>query len=390
MISVTEALNALFSRLAPLSVEAVSLTEANGRVLAAPITATRAQPPFAASVMDGYAIAAEKVVTGQSFRIVGEAAAGNAFQGSVRDGEAVRIFTGAPVPSGARRVIIQEDVDRTDAEILVRPNATEKFYIRVLGADFNVGDQIDAPVRLTPRHVSLIAAMNVASVPVTRRPTVAIISTGNELVAPGEAPRNDQIIASNALGIAALVEDAGATARVLPIARDNEDSLNATIDLAQDSDLILTIGGASVGDHDIVAPVFERRGMERAFHRVAVRPGKPLMAGSLGTSLVIGLPGNPVSSLICAHVFVVPTIDRLLGLPPAPRGRRQARLTAPLEPNGPREHYMRARLSNGGVAAFPSQDSAILTVLADANALIMRPPNDPARDTGDTVEILDL
>uniref|UniRef100_UPI003564A260 molybdopterin molybdotransferase MoeA n=1 Tax=Actibacterium sp. TaxID=1872125 RepID=UPI003564A260 len=232
--------------------------------------------------------------------------------------------------------------------------------------------------------------MNVADVPVRRRPVVAIIATGDELVMPGETPGPDQIISSNGFGLKALVEAAGAEARLLPIARDTEASLRAVFQLAKGADMILTIGGASVGDHDIVAPVAADLGMEQAFYKVAMRPGKPLMAGHMNGSVMIGLPGNPVSSMVCGHIFVLPAIRAMLGLPAQPAPRNSARLTVDLPANGPREHYMRARLTADGVTPMPSQDSALLTILSQANALILRPPHDGPRHAGETVEYLPI
>ena len=390
MISVNEALDHVFSRLKPLDTETVPLRDAAGRVLAKPVTANRAQPPFAASIMDGYGVPTTNARPGDSFHVIGEAAAGRGYEGKINDGEAVRIFTGAPVPEGVSRVIIQEDVTREGDTITLDARPDKSLYIRAIGTDFNVGDTLDSPKRLSPSNIALLAAMNAPEVTVTRRPVVALIATGDELVPPGHDPGPDQIITSNTYGLAALIENAGATPRVLPIARDTEQSLNAVIDLATSADLIVTIGGASVGDHDLVGQVAAARGLDRAFYKVAMRPGKPLMAGTLDGVPMIGLPGNPVSSMVCGHVFLRPAIDVLLGLPAKPLDRRQVRLSAPLDQNGPREHYMRASLTPDGVSAFDRQDSALLTVLAAANALIVRPPNDPERDIGDTVDVIDL
>ena len=390
MISVDEALGHIFDRLSPLDAEAVPLREAAGRVLAAPLTATRSQPPFAASIMDGYGVPTADIAPGDRFTVIGEAAAGGAFEGEVGPGLAVRIFTGAPVPDGVKRVVIQEDVARDGDTIIVKPGADSQIYIRPLGADFKAGESIDAPQRITPAHVALFAAMNVPVVVVARRPVVALIATGNELVMPGEEPGPDQIIASNTFGLAAMIEAAGGIPRVLPIARDTEASLNAVLDLARGADLIVTVGGASVGDHDLVGQVAATRGLDRAFYKVAMRPGKPLMSGTLDGTPMIGLPGNPVSSMVCGHIFIRPALDALLGLTAQPLPRRRVALAAPLGANGPREHYMRATVTVDGATAHERQDSALLTVLASANALIVRPPQDPPRGTDDTVDVIDI
>lgn len=390
MILVDEALGHLFDLVTPLGAETVPLRHAFRRVLAKPVVASRNQPPFAASVMDGYAVASEEVSPGDGFRVVGEAAAGKAFKGGIKDGETVRIFTGAPVPEGARRVIIQEDVSREGDWIVVAEDLDSKKYIRALGADFKVRDVIQAPRRLDPALIALVAAMNVPEVVVSRRPKVALLATGDELVMPGEAPGPDQIIASNAFGIAAALEQEGAETRILPIARDNEDSLNACFDLAQGADLLITIGGASVGDHDLVGRVTADLGMERAFYKIAMRPGKPLMAGRLNGMPTVGLPGNPVSSMVCTHIFLRPLVRAMQGLPKSAMPLRSAPLAEATGGNGPRQHYMRARFADGVLSIAERQDSALLSVLSDANALVVRPPHDPARGAGETVNFVDL
>lgn len=389
MITVDEALGHIFELVTPLGTETVPLREAAGRVLAAPVTAARNQPPFAASIMDGYAIATAEASPGDSFQVIGEAAAGRAYVGSLATGQAVRIFTGAPVPEGARRVVIQEDADRDGDWIILREGMDSKFYIREIGADFKVGQTIDSPLRLTPAHISLIAAMNVAEVTVARRPTVALIATGDELVMPGEDPGPDQIVASNGLGIAAALEREGAETRLLPIARDNREALEACFALARGADLVVTIGGASVGDHDLVGQVAAELGMDRAFYKIAMRPGKPLMAGRMHGAAMVGLPGNPVSSMVCAHIFLCPMIRAMQGLPKSAMPTMTALLAAPVGANGPRQHYMRGTLAGGRITVADRQDSALLSVLAGANVLVIRPPNDAARDAGDPVAFIE-
>ncbi|WP_289150163.1 gephyrin-like molybdotransferase Glp [uncultured Salipiger sp.] len=384
MISVSEALDRLFALAQPLPTEDVPLIEAAGRVLSRSVEARRDQPPFAASAMDGYAVA--EAAPGLSFTVVGESAAGSRYKGSISAGEAVRIFTGAPVPEGANIVVIQEDVDRDGDRITITDRLGPGDNIRAYGNDFRKGDTVRAPRVLTPQDIALLASMNIACVPVTRRPKVALISTGDELVMPGEEPGPDQIIASNTFGLHALLRQIGAEPRLLPIAGDSEASLRTVFGLVDDADLVVTIGGASVGDHDLVAQVAEAMGLERSFHKVAMRPGKPLMSGRLGGAMMIGLPGNPVSAMVCGHIFIAPVIRVMLGLGAAPAERKSAVLAAPLGPNGPREHYMRARVTPEGVRAFERQDSSLLSILGEAGGLIVRPPRDPAREAGETVE----
>ncbi|SIT77033.1 molybdopterin molybdotransferase [Yoonia rosea] len=390
MISVDEALSHLFALTSPLDAEDVPLIKAHGRVLAKDVHATRNQPPFTASAMDGYAVDATSIKTGQTYEVIGEAAAGHAWQGQVGPAQAVRIFTGAPLPEGTDHVIIQENVTRAGDTITLDDSANDTPFVRPAGTDFKAGDAIRAPRVLTPSDIALLASMNIATLSVTRRPSVAIIATGDELVQPGETPGPDQIIASNSYGLAALIRQLGADPRLLPIARDTRASLALAFDLAADADLIVTIGGASVGDHDLVGEVAADKGMDRAFYKVAMRPGKPLMAGRIGRTTMIGLPGNPVSAMVCGHVFLAPVIRKMLGLGAQPALRETHALAKPAPANGPREHYMRAHLGPEGVTIFDRQDSALLTVLAASNCLAVRPINDPARNTGDQIDIIRL
>ncbi|SEW14849.1 molybdopterin molybdotransferase [Cognatiyoonia koreensis] len=388
MISVSDALDHLFALVRVLPAEHVPLRVAAGRVLAETVRATRTQPPFAASAMDGYAINRAGLRTGATYRIIGEAAAGHRFAGNVGNAEAVRIFTGAPVPDGADCIVIQEDVDREGDTITLRDNRDSKSHIRAAGQDFQVGDPIEAPCILNPSDVALLAAMNVPRVPVARKPSVAIIPTGDELVQPGETPGPDQIIASNSYGLAALLEANGANPRLLPIARDTTASLALAFNLAKDADLIITIGGASVGDHDLVGEAAAQGGMQQAFYKVAMRPGKPLMAGRIGSAMMVGLPGNPVSAMVCGHVFVVPVIRAMLGLPAQPAQRKSVTLVHDIDANGPREHYMRGHVTAEGLTIFERQDSALLRVLANANCLAIRPAHDGPRMQGDMLDII--
>ncbi|MFY0311055.1 gephyrin-like molybdotransferase Glp [Leisingera sp. D0M16] len=390
MISVSEARAHLLALVSKLETEEVPLAEAAGRVLAEGMHARRDQPPFSASAMDGYAVNAAEVELHAMFKVIGEAAAGHAFDGRVGAGQAVRIFTGAPVPEGASFVVIQEDVSRNGDLITISDEPGSNDNIRPRGGDFTDGQTVSAPRLLTPADVALLAAMNIPSVPVTRRPEVALISTGDELVMPGGTPGPDQIIASNTFGLKAMVESLGARARILPIARDTESSLRTAFELAEGADLVVTIGGASVGDHDLVGKVAQDAGMERSFYKVAMRPGKPLMAGRMGEAAMVGLPGNPVSAMVCGHVFLAPVVRAMLGLPDSGQPLLTAPLAEPLTANGPREHYMRARVEDGKVRAFANQDSSLLTVLAGANALLIRPPGDGARDAGETVQYLPI
>ena len=390
MISVSDALSHLFDLVTATEVESVPLRQAAGRVLARDVVATRTQPPFAASSMDGYALRQTEVEPDAMFKVIGEAAAGHRFDGVVKAGQAVRIFTGAPVPEGADFVVIQEDTTRRGDLIMLGHDIGPKTNIRPAGGDFHAGDTMDAPRLLRPADIALLASMNVATVPVYAKPRVAIIATGDELVQPGEVPNPDQIIASNTYGLAALLEQHGAQCRMIPIARDTVPSLTQAFTMAQDADLIITIGGASVGDHDLVAPVAAEMGMEQAFYKVAMRPGKPLMAGRLHDVPMIGLPGNPVSAMVCGTVFVVPVLRKMLGLPAAPAARVDLPLGVNLPANGPREHYMRAMVRDGAVLPEDNQDSSLLGILSRADVLMVRPPRDGVRTAGEIIGCIPL
>jgi molybdopterin molybdotransferase len=323
-------------------------------------------------------------------RVIGAAPAGHGYGGPVGPGQAVRIFTGAPVPEGADRVVIQEDTSREGDLVTLGEDIDAGPHVRKRGTDFATGERLSAPRSLTPQDVALLAAMNIPRVRVTRQPEVALISTGDELVMPGEDPGPDQIIASNTFGLKAMLEELGARPRILPIARDSRASLETAFGLAEGADLVVTIGGASVGDHDLVGAMAGDLGMERAFYKVAMRPGKPLMAGRMGTAAMLGLPGNPVSAMVCGRVFLAPMVRAMLGLGRAPAPRHQAALAHELPAAGPREHYMRARLHQDRIAPDDRQDSALLSVLAGANALLVRPPHDPPRRAGEIVDYLPL
>lgn len=389
MISVAEATNRLLSLVAPVPTEMVSLRGAAGRVLALDLAARVSQPPFAASAMDGYAVTAADAAPGDRFHVVGEAAAGHPFAGDVGSGDAVRIFTGAPLPEGCMRVVIQEDVAREGDRITLGARLDPGPYVRGAGGDFAVGWVFPAPRRLGSRDIALLAAMGHSEVPVARRPEIAILMTGDELRPPGSRLAPGQVTASNGYGLAAMVEAEGARARLLPIAADRDASLRHAFALAAGADLLVTIGGASVGDHDLIAPVAAEAGLDLAFHKVAMRPGKPLLAGRMTGLALVGVPGNPVSSMVCGVIFILPMIRRMLGLDPAVASRTMP-LAVAVAANGDRRHYMRATLEGDAVRVCGRQDSSLLGVLARADALVIRPPRDVARAAGDPVEVMDL
>jgi len=400
-LSVEDALAQVLAGINALPGELVGLLDAPGRVLADDVAARLTQPPFDASAMDGYAVRrADVAQLPANLRVIGEAAAGHQFNGDVGAGEAVRIFTGAPVPEGADAIVIQENVETCGDTIRIFDGRPDPAHIRRRGGDFSAGDiRLRAGKRLNARDIVLAAAMGHDRLPVRRHPTVAILATGDELVEPGETPRADQIIASNAYGLAAMLAAAGAAPRLLGIARDTAQSLAEKIAEAEDADILITIGGASVGDHDLVAPSLRAAGTTLAFWKIAMRPGKPMIFGrrtiGMREQRVLGVPGNPVSSLICTRVFAVPLVARMLGLDEAPSEPRRAVLADAIGANGPRAHYMRGRTmgrdgSERVVMVAPNQDSSLLTPMAAADCLIVRPPHAPAEPKGASVTILDL
>jgi molybdopterin molybdotransferase len=401
LIPVAEALAKILASVPqPTGAETVPLVRAAGRVLAAPVVSTRTQPPFPASAMDGYAVrAADADTVGATLRLIGTSAAGHGFTGRLGPGETVRIFTGAPVPEGADAILIQEDADAAGETVQVREAVEANRFIRREGLDFAEGQTLLAEgLSLDARRLALAAAAGRPDLSVRRKPKVAILATGDELVQPGATPAWDQIVASNSLALAALAEEAGAETIDLGIAADDHAALEAAFRRAREAgaDLLITLGGASVGDHDLVQAALAREGLELGFWRVALRPGKPLMHGRLGEMLVIGLPGNPVSSIVCGLLFVVPAIRALLGDPQAGADRTEpALLGRDLPANDGRADYMRATLTiQPGhlpvVTPENRQDSSMLAVLGRSEALLVREPHAPPARQGEECRIIRL
>jgi molybdopterin molybdotransferase len=376
----------------PLPSERVPLDEAHRRTLAESLVASRDQPPFSASAMDGYAVrAADVAATPVTLAIIGMSAAGHAFEGELLPGQAVRIFTGAPLPKGADTIVIQENTALTrEGKVTVKSGASAGRYVRPAGLDFTATEVLlQASRRLTARDLALAAAAGFSHVRVRRRPRVAILATGDELVRPGEELRSGQIIASTSFAIAAMVRSAGGEAIDLGIARDDLAVTRAAIDKARalNADILVTLGGASVGDHDLVQEALTGSGMTLGFWRIAMRPGKPLMQGVLGGMRVLGFPGNPVSSMVCALIFLRPLIFSLLGDPIAGADpTRPAILGADVAANDERQDYLRSMVEPGPVpkvTPFPRQDSSMMGVFARSDALLVRDPHAPGARAGD-------
>ena len=393
---VDDAKAAILNAVRPTKIEKVGLAEASGRILARDLKANRDQPPFAASAMDGYAVVGADVAKVPSrLQVIGEAPAGQAFKGRVKPGQAVRIFTGAPLPAGADTIVIQEDCRAEGGTVEVLEAAKAGQFVRAKGLDFKRGEALlKAGQKLGARELGLAAAMNHADLPVRRRPKIALMPTGDELVTPGTKPRADQIVSSNNFALGALVRRYGGEPVDLGIVADNKRALAGAIKKAADCDVLVTLGGASVGDHDLVQDALKAAGLKLNFYKIAMRPGKPLMFGKLGRLRVLGLPGNPVSAIVCARLFLKPLLDAFLGLdaadPPI-----MGTLAGPLDQNDQRQDYLRATLSvgpDGGLIAdpFDRQDSSMLRRLAQSDCLVIRPPFAPAAKAGDAVELIKL
>jgi molybdopterin molybdotransferase len=398
LLPVEEALARLLAGARPVvETEEVSLHEGNGRVLAKDLAARLTQPPFDASAMDGYALRAEDAgEVGSELAVIGESAAGHGFSGSVGAGQAVRIFTGSPVPDGADSILLQEDAEKLDHNrIRTTFPVTLGRHIRPRGQDFAEGDvALPAGKLLDFGRLTLAAAMNHAQLPVFRRPRIAILATGDELVTPGTVPGPSQIIGSNTFGIAALARDNAAEVIDLGIVPDDRQRLLQAVQRAQenDVDVLVTLGGASVGDYDLVQSTLVSAGMELDFWRIAMRPGKPLMVGKLGAMQVLGLPGNPISSLVCGLLFLEPLLS-YLGHRSPPARMATARLRSALPANDKRQDYVRARLfpEPAGVPfveSFGKQDSSMMRIFAQSDCLIVRAPHAPAVDAGSIVPVM--
>ncbi len=399
LVSVEKALEIILSHISPTNGEKVELSQGLGRILACDHYAKRTQPPFDSSAMDGYAIKFSDNDVGHCLNVIGQSAAGRGFAGSIEKGECVRIFTGAPVPEGADTILIQENVQKQENNtIIINEKASSKgIYIRPKGLDFKKDCfYLSKNTCLTPEKLSLLAAMNYYEIKVRRKPKVAILSLGDELKRPGEHLDQHQIIASNAYGLHSLLQKYGAEPIDLGIIADSLEATTSALQKAYDAkaDIIITSGGASVGDHDYVKPSFDRLGVETYFWKIAMRPGKPLMFGKKGHSLFIGLPGNPVSSLVCSHIFLRPVLAKMLVNDDIIPQFTPAYLCGNLKKNDQREDYLRGiyHICNGEVYATPfeKQDSSMLSLAASANCFIHRPAHSNSALEGEKIKIIKL
>jgi molybdopterin molybdotransferase len=403
MLSVEAALERILAGFQPLPAEVLPLGEAFGRVLAEPLVARATQPPAAVSAMDGYAVRAADVAAAPcELAVVGRVPAGSSHDGALAAGEAVRIFTGAPLPEGADAIVIQEDTEALEPDgrglgrVRVLESVRPGTYVRPAGLDFQAGETgLEAGRRLSARDVGLAAAMDRPWLSVRRRPRVAILSTGDEVVMPGEPRGPNQIVSSNGFALSAIVRACGGEPSLLAIARDDAASLQALAAEARGADLLITTGGASVGEHDLVRQALGESGLELDFWKIAMRPGKPLLFGRIAGTPLLGLPGNPVSTVVCAALFLRPVLERLQGLERPPHRLLPARLGVALGENDRRQDYLRSRIERpaDGLAVatpFERQDSSMLAVLSRADGLVVRPPHAPPAAAGDTVWYLPL
>jgi len=396
MISVEEARARILADLRPTPAEIVALADAWNRVTAVPVVARLTQPPADVSAMDGYALRSEDGTLDATLTVIGAAPAGHPFAGSIGPGQAVRLFTGSVVPPGGDSILLQEDATRDGDIVRVNEAVRAGRHIRRAGQDFARGDTV-VPLgrRMTARDVGLAAAANHPWLSVHRRPRIAILATGDEIAMPGEPIPSGGIVSSNSHALAALVRAAGGLPTVLPIAADTREAVAAVADAVAGADMLVTTGGASVGDHDLVIEGLQSRGMVVDFWQIAMRPGKPLLFGRLGPTPVLGMPGNPVSALVCAILFLLPGLSRLSGLPAAPPPTSTAVLGKPIGANDHRADHLRSTVSTDSagrvvVTSFPVQDSAMLRRLALADALILRPPHAPALPEGAEVPVIRL
>ena len=386
----------ILASLTPTAAETIALPEAAGRVLARPVLARLTQPPADVSAMDGYALRAADGVLGARLAVIGAAPAGHPFTGSVGPGQAVRIFTGGFLPEGADAILLQEDAEAADGAVLVKEGVTPGRWVRKRGLDFAEGETLLAQGRrLTARDIGLAAASNNPWLAVHRRPRIGILATGDEIALPGDPIPPSGIVSSNAHALAALIRAGGGEPIVLPIAPDDASAIADVAAAAQAYDILVTTGGASVGDHDLIQQALGGEGFELGFWKIAMRPGKPLIWGRLGRVPVLGLPGNPVSALVCAIIFLLPALARLSGLPGAPTPSRRVICAAPLAENDRRADFLRASLDTDAeghitVRPFPVQDSSMLATLARADALVLRAPFAPALPAGAEVEAIML
>jgi molybdopterin molybdotransferase len=394
LLPVFEALDRILKLAKPTSRETVALVDAMGRALAKDIAAKRDQPPFLASAMDGFAVRhADLQQTPTTLNVVGVSAAGKRYTGKLKKGQAVRILTGAPVPGGADTVIIQENVSVEGACIVIHEVPEAGKNIRFKGLDFKSGSVlVQSGQMIRPRLIGLAAAANAGHVVVHRKPRVTLFTTGDELVMPGKKPNADQIVSSNSLTLQAFADKWGAQVHNLGIIKDSPRAIRAAITKGLQSDILLTTGGASVGDHDYVQSCLQDCGFKIDFWKIALRPGKPLMFGHRGSTVVLGLPGNPVSAIVCARLFLRPFILKMLGLPDAEESLF-AEVMAPLPANDGRQDFIRAKLERSSeglrfATPFARQDSSMQRVLAEAGCLIIRPPHAPAAKAGDKLPIL--
>ena len=394
MLKTREAIDRLLNLVNEMGSEKISIAKCNNRVLSQNLLSKCCHPPFNSSAMDGYAIKSRDKIGGKKLKIVGEAAAGKGFDGYLHQSQAVQIFTGAPIPRGADTVIINEDVEVELNQIKIKSTFEEHNFIRPKGLDFKKGNPLLSPLLLKPPHLSLIAAMNYSHIPVFSKPRIALLATGNELILPGEKLGSDQIVSSNSYGLSSMLEVFGASPKIFPIIPDDLDSIQKTLKVAESFDLIITIGGASVGKYDLIKSAAFKDNQDLNFYKIAMKPGKPFFAGKINGVPIVGLPGNPVSALICCFILVKPMIKKMLGFKKFSEPKIVAKLKHSLSKNSDREHFMRSKLTVESneyyVECLTNQDSSLISELVKSNCLIIRPINSKKISKGEKVNVINF
>lgn len=394
MLKTFEAIKELLSIANEMSHEKVDLINSKGRVLSHNLKSKSTNPPHNLSAMDGYAIRKEDKIEFNRLKIIGESSAGKKFTGKLKKGEAVQIFTGAVIPENSECIIIQEDINKEKNFISIKKNFDKSDYIRFKGTDFDKNFRIDSPIVINPFTQSLLASMNYRSIPVIKKPKIALISTGNELVMPGEKKRDDQIYSSVSFGLSGLLEEFGANVRALPILIDDKKEIKKLFSNLENFNLIITIGGASEGKYDLIKETLNELNFKLNFFKVSMRPGKPVFAGKLNSIPLVGLPGNPVSALICSQILLKPMIEKMLKLPFKRQQAYDAILTENLSQNGNRTHYMRAnkKVISNQVFVTPrkKQDSYLINELNNSDCLIINKRNNQKKLKGEKIKIIEL
>ena len=393
-MNVNQALNILLKETKPLASEKISLKNSNNRTLSKHLSSSRNIPPFDTSAMDGFAIRKKDLKKTNPLKLIGKSPAGDNKKFSLRKNECVKVYTGSKLPINCDYVLIKENATEIDSMVYIENKSQETSYVRKKGLDFKKGFLIKAPLTLNFKNIPMLASINAHNVSVYKKPKISIIPTGNEILSLGDKSNKNKIYSSSALGIKSLLEKEGATAQILPICKDNIDEISYALSLSKKSDIIITLGGVSKGDYDLIRKNYEKLGIKIIADQISMRPGKPLIIGKLKKRTIFCLPGNPISSIICSRVFVIPFLKKSFGFFSKPLAFKKAILANNIGKTGPREHYMRAlsyqKGSSNYVKVFLEQDSSMHSILKQSNALVVQHSNSPEKKAGQLVDIMDL